>query len=144
MEQLQKRVDDLDKAFVFHCEESNRVWKELLDAKDELMKAHMETVDGTAYATKLERLKAYIEQIGVRCSVRYAFHKDKEPYKTDDHEAMEDPLNWNIHEYDMLAIETWVDIIFYYHNEAVKTFVDTWMKKNMEKANSADEEEFSR
>lgn len=141
MEQLQKRVDDLNKAFVFHCEESNRVWRELLEAKDELMKAHMASMDGSLYIKKLERLKSIVETSE---RVRFAFHKDVEPYKNDDHEAMEDPLDWKITEYDVLGMNTWTDVVFYYHNEALRTFVKEWMLKNLTHSEEEDEKEFTR
>jgi hypothetical protein len=140
MKQLQKRVDELDTAYAFHCDEANRVWGELLQAKDELMKLHMAAIDGSQYTKKLERLKTILNDCRY---VRFAFHKQEHPYHDDDHEAMEDPLDWKISEYDMLGMETWIDVVFYYHNEALRTFVKRWMQDNT-CGREADEEEFTR
>jgi hypothetical protein len=41
-------------------------------------------------------------------------------------------LDFKIAEYDLIGMSDHMEIIFYYSNEALKHFIETWMKENVE------------
>jgi archaellum component FlaC len=91
------------------------------------------------YTTRLERLKktinAFIEQYPKDGSVEYSFIK-VDAHTDDYHNQIHDPLDWTIREYDLLDMSKIMDIKFDYCLEEVKNFVDKWMKKNVDIAQS--------
>lgn len=88
------------------------------------------------YARRLGRLKKYIEKSCAN-SVHYAFHKVG-PHVDDYHEIVHDPIDWKIADYDLLAMESCVDILFDYSIDAVREFIRDWMKENVPHARETD------
>ena len=79
------------------------------------------------YQTKLERLKAFLPPYP---NLKIVFKKVDTQYADDWYHPMRDPLDWTIREYDMLGMDTCVDITFEYYTESVKTFVEKWWAEN--------------
>ena len=130
-------------------EEQKQLWKDLSKAEEELAEEQMKDISThiSKYEAKLERIRKYLEGFiedkrgRFRDNVKYAFRK-VEIYKDDFHDPMPDPLNWKIAEYDLLDMDQYVEIIFDYHNEAVKRFVADWMGEHVPFACEDVEESF--
>jgi hypothetical protein len=143
MEDLRKRVEELEAKHGQLEEESAKVYKELEEAKELLCLEELKTIDENdpIYTKKLERLKtfmdAYLEENPYYNEVTFAFKKQEEPYRGDSHEIIQDPLDWMVGEYDLLGMNNFMEIIFEYHTEAVKNFVLRWMKEHAEYANES-------
>lgn len=118
-------------------EEDKKLYREIEAAEVALAEEQMKDIKEhiLKYEAKLERIQKYIEgflkeKCRGRDNVKYAFRK-VEIYKDDFHDAMPDPLNWRIAEYDLLDMDQYVEIIFDYHSEAVKRFVGDWMREHV-------------
>jgi ElaB/YqjD/DUF883 family membrane-anchored ribosome-binding protein len=128
--------------------EQTRLWKEIEEAKAQLIKERVEVLGETAedYAKKLKRIKAFTDAFVEETAwtlmegqtvyprkrhLSYGFRKIPEVYTTDDHEPTEDPLDYQIAEFDMLGMQEELQVRFDYYSEATKDFVMKWMKENM-------------
>jgi hypothetical protein len=136
MEELQKLVNDLEEEQHELERRSSELYNKLEEAKDKLALEQQKDIetDIPYYTKKLERMKIYIDGFRqeYRGDVRYAFEKQDEPYKGDFHEIIQDPLEYAMCEYDCLGMTKFLEIVFDYHNESVRTFVTKWMEKNVE------------
>lgn len=139
MEDLQKLVEKLQERHHALEQESSAVYKQLEEAQERLDAERLKNIGNFVpdYTRKLERLKVYIEGFVAEYrghEVNYAFRKREEPYKGDFHELLQDPLDYLIGEYDCLGMTKFLEIVFEYHNPAVKSFVEKWMNKNVKYA----------
>lgn len=136
MEELQKVVNDLEEEQHELEKRSTEVYHKLQKAKDKLDLEKQKDIERYIpyYTKKLERIKVYIdgfiEDYG-KNDVRYAFEKREEPYKGDDYEIIQDPLEYMMGEYDCLGMYKFLEIVFDYHNESLRTFVTKWMEENV-------------
>lgn len=137
MEGLQKLVNELEEEQHELERRSTEVYRKLEEARDKLALEQQKDIeeDIPYYTKKLERMKVYIdgfiEDHRHRGEVRYAFEKQDEPYTGDFHEIIQDPLDYAMGEYDCLGMTKFLEIVFDYHNESVKTFVTKWMEENV-------------
>jgi hypothetical protein len=142
MEELQKLVNDLEEEQHELERRSSELYNKLEEAKDKLALEQQKDIetDIPYYTKKLERMKVYIGGFIQEYrhdhggDVRYAFEKQDEPYKGDFHEIIQDPLDYVMGEYDCLGMTKFLEIVFDYHNESVRTFVTKWMETNIEYA----------
>ena len=128
-------MEDIAEQYAKAKEEYERLQKVLLEAREEQKRKKVADIEEQIpmYTKKLERLKKFIEEFKSEHrgrNVRYGFRKVN-PYYDDYYELMSDPLDWRMCEYDLLGMDENLEIVFDYSNEAVKTFVDEWMKKNV-------------
>lgn len=132
MDAAQQKVDELEYEEQALSTRHTQIWKDLQAAKERLAMERMKTLGESAemYTKKLHRIKWYVDEFGNQSNVSYAFRK-VEAYSDDNHDPMEDPLDWKIAEYDLLGMDQYVEIQFDYHNEAVKDFVVNWMTENL-------------
>jgi hypothetical protein len=136
MEELQKLVNDLEEEQQALEKRSTELYHKLEEVKDKLALEKQKDIEDFIpyYTQKLERMKHYIEGFNEEYkgnSVHYAFEKRDGPYKGDFHEIIQDPLDYLIGEYDCLGMTKFLEIVFEYHNESVKTFVQKWMNENV-------------
>ena len=138
MEELQKLVSDLEAEQHELEQRSTEVYRKLEAAKDKLALEQQKNIESDIpyYTKKLERLKVYLDGFveDHRGDVHYAFEKQDEPYTGDFHEIIQDPLEYAMCEYDCLGMTKFLEIVFDYHNESVRTFVKKWMDENVEYA----------
>jgi len=148
MTTLQTTVNALQAQYDAAQAEASKIYDKLWKARDELKAAQMKALSKErkkAYLTQLKRLKRYIvDWLGPdltygRGEVEVAFRKRKTPYQDDYHEDMDDPLDWMIAEYDLLAMSEHLEIRIDYFNEAVKEFVTVWFKTHMKDVRIVDE-----
>lgn len=128
--------------------EQTRLWKEIEEAKAQLIKERLHILGGTAevYAKKLKRIKtftdAFVEETAWchiegqtvyprKRNLYYGFRKINEVYTNDFHDPMVDPLDYQIAEYNMLGMQEELQVRFDYYSEATKDFVMKWMKENV-------------
>ena len=136
MEELRSLIQELKERHEKLSEEKHEVYQKLEEAREKLVLEEMKTIDDSIpyYTKKLERLKVFVDMFKDEfrdTSVYYAFEKREEPYRGDFHEIIEDPLDYLIGEYDCLGMTKFLEIVFEYHNDSVKKFVEDWMEKNM-------------
>lgn len=140
MESLQARIEELDTKIEVLEEEREAV-------KHQLFLERMKSITRHAsfYAKKLERIKKTVDVFvaetaymhnGVeiacrRSNLKYGFRTKKLPYTDDFHEVMQDPLDYTIVEYDLLGMSDCMEIRFDYHSEAVRDFVEEWMREHL-------------
>ena len=140
MQELNAKIDALE-------QDQARLCKEREEVKEQLFVERMKSITTHAsfYAKKLERIKktvdafvaetAYlykgVEIASRRNNLKYGFHKQELPYKDDFHETMQDPLDYTLREYDLLGMEDCLEIRFDYYSEAVRDFVEEWMREHL-------------
>lgn len=139
MEDLQNLVEKLRERHDALEQESSAVYKQLEELQERLDAERLKNIENVVpeYTRKLERLKVYIDGFISDYrghEVNYAFRKCDEPYRGDHYELLQDPLDYLIGEYDCLGMTKFLEIVFEYHNPAVKSFVEKWMNKNVEYA----------
>jgi hypothetical protein len=139
MEELRNLIEELQKRHEKLSDETDEVYRKLEAAREKLTLEEMKNISDSIpyYSKKLERLKVFVEMFKDEfrdTSIHYAFEKKEEPYKGDFHEVIQDPLDYLIGEYDCLGMTKFLEIVFEYHSDAVKKFVEDWMDKNMEYA----------
>jgi hypothetical protein len=139
MEELRKLVQELEDRHQQLEKESTEVYKKLEEAHDKLYSEELKNIndDIPYYSKKLDRIKMFVEMFKKESHdtcVHYAFQKVEHPYKGDFHEVIQDPLDYLIGEYDCLGMTKFLEIVFEYHNDSVKRFVEQWMETNMEYA----------
>lgn len=138
MEELKKLVNELEDEQHELEKRSTEVYRKLEEARDKLALEQQKDIekDIPYYTKKLERMKVYIDGFieEYRGDVRYAFEKQDEPYMGDFHEIIQDPLDYAMGEYDCLGMTKFLEIVFDYYNESVKTFVIKWMEENVGRA----------
>ncbi len=86
-----------------------------------------------SYITKLERLKLYIDEFHKHREhdkITYTF-KHISGYYDDWHDRRNDPLEWMIAEYDILGMYRSMEIVFRYSNNALRTFITSWITENI-------------
>jgi glutaredoxin 2 len=137
MEDLRNLIEELQKRHEKLSEETDEVYRKLEEAQEKLTLEEMKNISDSIpyYTKKLERLKVFVEMFKDEfrnTSIHYAFEKKEEPYKGDFHEVIQDPIDYLIGEYDCLGMTKFLEIVFEYHSDAVKKFVEDWMEKNME------------
>lgn len=124
--------------------EREKLHEELRKAEEAVKLEQLKTIDNQipSYASRLERLKIYVEGFifdrPYRRDVKYGFKK-VETYKDDYYSPMADPLEWTIIEYNLLGMEWYLEIQFKYSSEPVKKFVVDWMEKNVKWADYDEE-----
>lgn len=144
MEQRLAELEEKDHALQ---EEQERLREEMEDIKRTIVEERLKTLVGKEdyYAKKMKRIKAFVEAFvaetayesrGARIEPRnsnlvYGFRKRELPYTDDFHEAMADPLDWAVAEYDLLGMQECLEIQFDYHSEVIKDFVTQWMQENL-------------
>jgi hypothetical protein len=136
MEDLHSRIEELERLHERSAAKTKELYKELEEAREKLELECMKDIEEFIpyYTRKLERIKKYVEGFLAedrRNSIHYAFDKMEHPYKGDFHEVIQDPLDYLIGEYDCLGMTKFLEIVFEYHNESVKKFVEDWMEKNL-------------
>lgn len=138
MEELQKLVSDLEEEQHELEKRSTELYRKLEKARDNLALEQQKDIerDIPHYTKKLERLKAYIDGFieDYNVDVRYAFEKQDDPYTGDSYEIIQDPLDYMMGEQDCLGMTNYLEIVFDYHNESVRTFVTKWMEENIGRA----------
>lgn len=129
-------------------EEQKRLREEMDEIKVKMLNERMTTLNSDErafYERKLRRVKAYVEAFVAetayesrgalienrKMNLKYGFRYHELPYTDDAYEAMNDPLDWAIMEYDLLGMSEHLDIRFDYHSEFLKDFVMKWMLENM-------------
>jgi hypothetical protein len=137
MEELHRRIEELETLYERSSAKTQELYKELEEAREKLELEELKDIEEFIpyYTQKLERMKQYIEGFLAedrRNSVHYAFDKIEHPYKGDFHGVIQDPLDYLIGEYDCLGMTKFLEIVFEYHNESVRKFVQDWMKENVE------------
>ena len=134
MEQIISNLQDKIHALE---EQQQTLYDQLNEARQKLITEQIGELGNTAGYTKtLERIKKYVglfleDNPHSTGNLRYGFHYQKEVYMDDFHEPMNDPLDFKIAEYDLLAMAQYLEIRFEYHTPAVKEFVIRWMRNNM-------------
>ena len=136
MEDLRNLIEELQKRHEKLSEETDEVYRKLEAAQEKVALEEMKNIGDSIpyYTKKLERLKMFVEMFKDEfrdTSIHYAFEKNEQPYKGDFHEVIQDPLNYLIGEYDCLGMTKFLEIVFEYHSDTVKKFVEDWMDKNM-------------
>ena len=135
MENLQKLVNELEEEQHELERRSTEIYHKLDDARNRLALEQQKDIESDIpyYTKKLERMKVYIDGFveEYRGDVRYAFEKQDGPYTGDSYEIIQDPLDYAMGEYDCLGMTKFLEIVFDYHNESVKTFVTKWMEENV-------------
>jgi hypothetical protein len=136
MEELRSLIEELKERYEKLSEETQKVNQKLEEAREKLILEEMKDINDSIpyYTKKLERLKTFIETFKDEFrdnSIHYAFERIDEPYRGDFHEIIEDPLDYLIGEYDCLGMTKFLEIVFEYHNDSVKKFVEDWMEKNL-------------
>lgn len=131
------RIEELRAKYEAAREVKNALRAELEEAEEELKREGLKNIEQQVpyYEKRLKRLKVFIDAFLEEtrgADVKYAFKKQEYPYLDDFHEVMHDPLDWKIAEYDLLDMAKYMEIVFEYHNEAVKNYVETWMKENFD------------
>jgi len=136
VEELQKLVNALEEEQHALEARSSELYRKLEEARDKLALEMQKDIEDFIpyYTQKLERMKDYIEGFLAEDRgniVHYAFEKQDEPYTGDFHEIIQDPLDYMIGEYDCLGMSKFLEIVFEYHNESIKKFVQNWMNENV-------------
>ena len=138
MESLQARIEELDTKIEVLEQDQARLEEEREAVKHQLFLERMKSITRHAsfYAKKLERIKktvdAFVAEAPYRTSnLKYGFRTKKLPYTDDFHEVMQDPLDYTIVEYDLLGMSDCMEIRFDYHSEAVRDFVEEWMREHL-------------
>ena len=147
MESLQARIEELDTKIEVLEQDQARLEEEREAVKHQLFLERMKSITRHAsfYAKKLERIKKTVDAFvaetaymhnGVeiacrRSNLKYGFRTKKLPYTDDYHEIMQDPLDYTIVEYDLLGMSDCMEIRFDYHSEAVRDFVEEWMREHL-------------
>ena len=149
MTTLQDTVTDLKARYDAAQQEAYKIREELWKAEAELKAQQMKALSKKTkdyYLMRLKRLKRYVvdwlgSNGGHRRSsdISVAFRKRETPYEDDYHEDMDDPLDWTLAEYDLLAMGDYLEIRIDYFNEAVKEFVTVWFKTHMKGVDVVDE-----
>jgi hypothetical protein len=129
------RIEELRAKYEAAREVKNALRAELEEAEEELKREGLKNIEPHIpyYEKRLKRLKVFIdafleEERG--SDVKCAFKKQEYPYLDDFHEVMHDPLDWEIVEYDLLGMTKIMEIKIDYHTEAVKDFVEKWIKES--------------
>lgn len=145
---IEQRIAELQEKERQLGNEQVRLWKEIEEAKAQLIKERLEVLGEKAedYAKKLTRIKAFVEAFVEeyvflhmeghpvyprKRNLSYGFRKRNEVYSNDDYEPMVDPLDYQIAEYNVLGMQEELQVRFDYYSEATKDFVMNWMKENM-------------
>lgn len=116
--------------------EANKVYQEYREKRKQLIEEQQKEIQSEIprYIQKLNRLKAYIHgfenEVNRRRVIDYAFRK-VDVYSNDFHLPVHDPLNWSIHEFDLLDMNQCLEIIIDYSHEGVKLFVQKWLAENV-------------
>ena len=136
MEDLHTRIEELERLHERSAAKTRELYNELEEAREKLELECMKDIDEYIpyYTKKLERIKKFIEMFKEEhndVSIHYAFDKKEHPYKGDFHEVIQDPLDYLIGEYDCLGMTKFLEIVFEYHNDALKKFVQDWMEENL-------------
>ena len=149
MTTLQATVTALKARYDAAQVEANKIHQELWKAEAELKAQQMKALSKKTkdyYLMRLKRLKRdMVDWMGfngghkVWSDITVAFHKREGPYENDWHEEMDDPLDWTLAEYDLLAMGDYLEIRIDYFNEAVKEFVTVWFKTHAKDVHFVDE-----
>ena len=134
----EQEYEHLRKALKKAEKNMSKLYQKVEKAKQKMLAEKLSKIEDfiPAYTKKLERLKKFIDgfnenQALYGSRVQYGFKK-VDIYLDDYHEPMPDPLDFKIAEYDLIGMSDHMEIIFYYSNEALKHFIETWMKENVE------------
>ncbi len=130
MATAREKLEAIEEEIAQHEAELNQLHLAKMTLESEVKKQELIDIDQYVpyYQKKLERLKAFMPMYP---NIKIEFKKIVDQYTDDWHQPMRDPLDWTIHEYDVLGMDNCVDITFEYHTEAVKTFVEKWCSENM-------------
>lgn len=138
MEHLETQIRELDTKLNEMEEEQTRVRHEREALKTLLFQERMKTLDRHKefYIKKLERIKKHVDAFVGEAdhrngNLKYGFRKRELPYKDDSYDIMQDPLDFMIVEYDLLGMDDYLEVRVDYHSEAVKDFVNDWMRENI-------------
>jgi DNA repair exonuclease SbcCD ATPase subunit len=134
----EQEYEHLRKALKKAEKNMSKLYQKVEKAKQKMLAEKLSKIEDfiPAYTKKLERLKKFMddgfnENQSMYDRVEYGFKK-VDTYLDDYHDPMPDPLDFKISEYDLLGISEHMEIIFYYSNEALKDFIETWMKANVD------------
>jgi hypothetical protein len=133
----EQEYEHLRKALKKAEKNMSKLYQKVEKAKQKMLAEKLSKIEDfiPAYTKKLERLKKFMDGFNENQSmydrVEYGFKK-VDTYLDDYHDPMPDPLDFKISEYDLLGISEHMEIIFYYSNEALKDFIETWMKANVD------------
>jgi hypothetical protein len=144
-DELQKKIDQLTEERDIAREKYEELDNKLDQLREKMKHEELKNIEKEIpfYVRKLERIRKYMDAFMVehsrRGNVEYAFQK-VDGYIDDFHNPTMDPLNWKLSEYDLLEMSQHLEIVFEYSNEAVRGFVDRWLKDNVFYANETSRE----
>lgn len=135
MDDLHKQLDILQLKHKETEEYLKKLYWEIDSLEHKIIEEEQKDIKGMIpkYTHKLERLKVYMDEFMKEewCSKVLCKFKKVDTYTNDFHQPMHDPLEWTLAEYDLLGMDTYLEIIFYYSKEAVKQFIENWIESNM-------------
>lgn len=140
VEQLEKIVTDLELSEKVIKNMLDKTYSQLEIAREKLAVKRLENMsyDIPKYTAKLERIKKFIESdrekkpySRINPNVKYMFKKRNEPYKDDFHDIVKDPLEYTLAEYNLLAMDDYIEIVFEYHSDGLKDFINKWFNENL-------------